>query len=357
MEIELKPKETGKVFPTDIVFQTSFWSAVKSHLGWKSLAFDLTSPGLHGDVLVLTKTSASGISMAYVPQGPEFCPRIENYGIFLEALSESITRYLDPGAAFIRYDLPWESPYADITFGMIAETDIFERPEARIQELRMNFGTKSWNLRKSAVNYTFADKIVIDLNQSEEKILSEMKSKTRYNIRLACKKGVNVFRASPALLPVFYDLYRQTAQRNRLHLCDYGHFSALFSGLSSSDKSCEILFLLACHENDLLAGAIFVISGRTATYLFGASSNRKRNLMASYAIHWKAIQVAQSKGCFSYDLGAVSPSKDPDHPFYGLYRFKTGFGGKIVHQTGSWDYPLDEKNYNFFRNCETLDNL
>lgn len=79
--------------------------------------------------------------------------------------------------------------------------------------------------------------------------------------------------------------------------------------------------------------------------------------MASYAIHWKAIQLARLKGCLSYDLGAVSPSKDPEHPFFGLYRFKTGFGGKVVHQTGSWDYPLDEKYYNIFRNCETFDNL
>jgi lipid II:glycine glycyltransferase (peptidoglycan interpeptide bridge formation enzyme) len=357
MKIQIKQKETQEVFPTDIVFQTAFWSAVKSQLGWKSIAFDFTSPELQGDVLVLTKTLLSGISMAYVPQGPEFCPKTDHYGIFLEALSDSISKYLEPKTAFIRYDLPWESPYSVTEVNGSDQPHFFERPEARIQELRMNFGTKAWNLRKSAVNFTFADKVILDLSRSEKKIMSDMKPKTRYNIRLALKKGVRVFQASPNLLPAFYDLYRQTAERNYIHLCEYGHFSALFSALSSYHQSCEILFLLAGHDYDLLSGAIIVISGRTATYLFGASSNRKRNLMASYAIHWKAMRLARSKGCLTYDLGAVSPSKDPDHPFYGLYRFKTGFGGKIVHQSGSWDYPLDEKNYNIFRNCETFDGI
>lgn len=357
MKITLKQKEAGEVFPTDIVFQTAFWSAVKSRLGWESLAFDLTSPGLQGDVLVLTKTSPSGFSLAYVPQGPEFCPETDQYGIFLEALSEAISKYLDTGTVFIRYDLPWESPYSAEQCNASAQTQVFQRPEARLQELRMNFGTKAWNLRKSAVNHTFADKVILDIDREEVKIMSDMKPKTRYNIRLALKKGVRVCRASPASLPAFYDMYQQTAKRNHIHLCGFRHFSALFSPLSSPSKPCEILFLLACHDHDLLSGAIIAISGHTATYLFGASSNRKRNLMASYAIHWKAIQLGRLKGCLSYDLGAVSPSKDPEHPFFGLYRFKTGFGGKIVHQTGSWDYPLDEKNYNIFRNCETFDSL
>jgi lipid II:glycine glycyltransferase (peptidoglycan interpeptide bridge formation enzyme) len=355
MEIQLKQKKTGEVFPTDIVFQTAFWSSVKSQLGWKPLAFDFDSPGLQGDVLVMTRASLTGISMAHVPQGPEFCPDIDHYGIFLEALSDAISKYLDPGTAFIRYDLPWESPYSVETANDSIEPELFRRPEARLQELRMNIGTKGWNLRKAVINHTFADKVVVDLREHEEKIMSQMKPKTRYNIRLAQKKGVNVFPSTPDLLPAFYDLYRQTAKRNRLHLCDYKHFFSLFSALSSSDDTCEILFLLASHGHDLLAGALVVISGQTATYLFGASSNEKRNLMASYAIHWTAIQLARSKGCLSYDLGAVSPEKDPEHPFYGLYRFKTGFGGKIVHQSGSWDYPLNDNDYNVFRNCETFD--
>jgi lipid II:glycine glycyltransferase (peptidoglycan interpeptide bridge formation enzyme) len=76
--------------------------------------------------------------------------------------------------------------------------------------------------------------------------------------------------------------------------------------------------------------------------------------MGSYLLHWEAIQYARSRQCFTYEMGAVSPAGFPDHPFYGLYRFKTGFGGRIVHQVGTWDYPVNDKAYRSFRNWETL---
>lgn len=326
-------------------------------MGWEPLAFDFTYSGPDGDVLILTKSVLPGISVAYVPQGPEFGPEPDQYGLFLEALSSSISRHLDPAVTFIRYDLPWESPYPINSANASAQDERFERPEARLQELRMNFGSKSWNLRKAVADLTFADRVVLDLSRNEEEILSDMKPKTRYNIRLAQRRGVEVFQASPNLLPAFYKFYRQTAERSHFPPCEYKHFAALFPAESSAPGSPEILFLLAKHNRDLLAGAIIVISGRTATYLFGGSSNEKRNLMAPYAVQWIAMQIARDKGCLRYDLGAVSPGKDPDHPFFGLYRFKTGFGGKIIHQTGSWDYPLDDGGYQVFRNSETVDGI
>jgi lipid II:glycine glycyltransferase (peptidoglycan interpeptide bridge formation enzyme) len=357
MKILLEKKNARNLLPSDIVFQTAFWSEVKSQLGWRSIAFNFISPDQLGDFLVLTKTSTSGISMAYVPQGPEFCPPAEYYGVFLEKLSGALGKYLEPETAFIRYDLPWESVYSVEMKNGSFQPQCFQHPEARLQELRMNFGTKEWNLRKAVVNLTFTDRFVLGLRCTEEKIISDMKPKTRYNIRLAYKKGIKVFCASPVLLPAFYDLYRQTAKRNGFDICKYEHFAALFSAFTLMPDSCKILFLLAGHEDDLLAGAIIIISGQTATFLFGASADRKRNLMASYAIHWKAIQLARSKGCLLYDMGAVSPGNNPEHPFYGLYRFKTGFGGKIFHQSGSWDYPLNHENYIAFRKCEAFDRI
>ncbi|PKN67556.1 MAG: peptidoglycan bridge formation protein FemAB [Deltaproteobacteria bacterium HGW-Deltaproteobacteria-15] len=358
MKVHLKQKDAGKLLPTDIVFQTVFWGDVKSRLGWKPLAFDFTSSGPYGDVLVLTKTLLPGLSVAYVPQGPEFGPEPDRYGLFLESLSEGISAHLDPSVTFIRYDLPWVSQYAaDTANGSSSRVQSFNRPEARLQELRMNFGTRSWNLQKAAVDLTFADRVVVDLGRSEEEMLRTMKPKTRYNIGLARRKEIEVFLASSDHLPAFYELYRQTAERNRFRICEYRHFSLLFSADSSHPDSTEILFLLARHGRDLLAGAIVAISARTATYLFGASSNEKRNLMASYAIQWKAMQIARAKGCLHYDLGAVSPAKDPEHPYFGLYRFKTGFGGRIIHQSGSWDYPLDKGGYMLFRNSENMDGI
>jgi len=350
MKVDLRPKKTRWLLPTDIIFQTSYWSKVKSRLGWKALAFDFSTPVASGDVLVLTKTFGNEFSAAYVPQGPEYGPEPENYGSFLETLSDTMVKHLYPTPAFIRYDLPWESHYAQD----IARGERSTPPEARLLELRMNFGSESWNLRKAVTNMTFADTYVVDLSGTEEEILRAMKPKTRYNIRLAGKKGVQVFPSSVEMLPAFYGLYRKTATRNGFYLCEYKYFLTLFSSLSSDPDSSEVHLLFAAHEQDLLAGAIITISGRTATYLFGASSREKKSFMGPYALHWAAMRLARSRGCHTYDMGAVSPTHDPTHPFFGLYRFKIGFGGRIVHRTGSWDYPFDYDTYSRFRNSEAL---
>jgi len=131
--------------------------------------------------------------------------------------------------------------------------------------------------------------------------------------------------------------------------------AALFSVHTCRHDSSEIHFLLAKYGRDILAGAIVGISGTTATYLFGASSNQNRNLMGPYALQWTAIRLARAKGCRVYDMGAVPPTGDPNHPFYGMYRFKIGFGGSMVHRSGSWDFPIDANHYATFRNTEMLD--
>lgn len=348
------PKDTWSLYPTDILFQTSFWSEVKLRLGWKAHAFDFKFPGTEGDILVLTRHMGKNIQGAFIQQGPENGPAPEEYGPFLEDLSEALMKHIGKGLAFIRYDLPWPSQYGNNKPESQLDPSGSVRPEPRLQEVRMNFGTRSWNLRKAAVDMTVADALVIDLAQSEEGILAGMKPKTRYNIRLASRKGVEVVPSGINELPVFYSLYRQTSERNKFDTCSYNSFAALYSALASCPDSSEVHFLLAMYKKEVLAGAIITITGRMATYLFGASSNRNRNMMASYAVQWAGIRLARARGCLTYDMGAVASLPDPEHPFFGMYRFKTGFGGKIIHRGGTWDYPLINEAYLAFRNAEML---
>lgn len=357
MEIKgtiVDPKDAWSLHPTDILFQTPFWSEVKLHLGWKTYAFDIDSPGAKGDVLILTRHLGKGINAAYVQQGPENGPVPEEYGPFLEDLSEALKKHIGKDLAFIRYDLPWPSQYSGNRAAAHMYPDGSIRPEPRLREIRMNYGTRSWNLRKAPVDMTVADALVIDLTRSEEEILANMKPKARYNIRLAGRKGVNAACCGIDELPAFYDLYCQTSQRNQFDACSYNYFSALYSALAARPDSSEVHFLLAKHKTDVLAGAIITISGGTATYLFGASSNHNRNMMAPYAVQWTGIRLARAKGCLTYDMGAVAPCADPGHPFFGMHRFKTGFGGKIIHRGGTWDYPLISEEYLEYRNAEML---
>jgi len=86
---------------------------------------------------------------------------------------------------------------------------------------------------------------------------------------------------------------------------------------------------------------ILVQSRRRASYLYGTSANARRELMALYALQWAAIHLAEASGCTEFDLFGVSPRSDPKHPLYGLYRFKVGFGGSILHHQGCWDCAFD----------------
>lgn len=357
MKLNITPKSPQNLYPTDILFQTSFWGRVKNRLGWTVSAFDLSLPSPLGDVLVLTKRLDHEIVAVYVPQGPEYVPAAEEYGVFLETMSDAISKHLEPSSAFIRYDLPWFDPYTldDGAGDRVAGRDTrdLSRPDDRLREIRMNFSTQSWNLRKAPFDLTVADSLVIDISGTEDEILSRMKPKTRYNIRLSERKGVRVVNADFSALPLFFDVYLQTAQRNGFLPCDYRHFSAIFETTAIADSP-EVRFFLAVHGRDTLAGAIVVFSKSRATYLFGASTNCCRNLMGPYAIQWQAIRDARAMHCTTYDMGAISSSNDPTHPFHGMYRFKTGFGGRIEHRAGSWDYPLQQEKYELVRNHEML---
>lgn len=347
--IDVLNKPTTALYPTDILFQTSYWAQVKSRLGIKSMAFDILSSEIWGDVLVLIKNHG-GYKMALVPQGPEHAPHEDAYGLYLENLSLALAERLDPDVAFIRYDLPWKSPYAND----MKEHGWMAFPEARVREMRMNLGTRFWNFKKAATDMTVASSLVVDIAGSEDEILGRMKPKTRYNIGLARRKGVRVQEATRDNLVDFYELYKQTAARNGFPSCDIEQFLSMFHYCFDAQDNVDIVFLLSRHGEDILSGAIIGISGQSANFLYGASSNIKRNYMASALMHWTGIRIARQRGCLRYDMGAISPTFDISHPFSGLFQFKTGFGGHIELRSGSWDYPLNEDSYRAIQNTENL---
>jgi lipid II:glycine glycyltransferase (peptidoglycan interpeptide bridge formation enzyme) len=115
----------------------------------------------------------------------------------------------------------------------------------------------------------------------------------------------------------------------------------------------NLVLLLAYYRDEVSAAAIVSLCQDRATYLFGASSDEHRERMASYALQWTAIQLARARGCTSYDLYGIAPTQQL-HPLTGVRRFKAGFGGRVVHRAGSWDFPLDPDAYERFRAHELV---
>jgi lipid II:glycine glycyltransferase (peptidoglycan interpeptide bridge formation enzyme) len=112
------------------------------------------------------------------------------------------------------------------------------------------------------------------------------------------------------------------------------------AGRGTGDGQSPVAVWLATHESDVLAGIITIFISGQAVYLYGASSDLKRNLMPAYALQWAAIRAAKASGCAEYDFFGIPPGEDLGHAMAGLYLFKTGFGGRIVHRLGSVDLPV-----------------
>lgn len=360
----LAPKEIVEAYSTPIIQQTSFWSKVKLQHGIQSKAFDfkVRNSDLYVNVGGYSYTQADLILffeylnkedyIAYLPYGPEIEPSEENQGHFLEELSESLRSFLPKHCIALRYDLNWRSHWCK-------EDDFDEQglwrglPDKKFQEFHLNYGTCNWNLKKSNSNILPTSTILLDLRGEEESILAKMKPKTRYNIKLSQRKGVQVRSMGIDGLETWYRLYQETAARNKLHINDLNYFkSVLVSKLDDENKDVKVKLLIAYIDEQAVAALFLVLSSHRATYLYGASSSEKRNFMPTYALQWEAIRIAKANSCTEYDMFGIAPRPEPSHPMYGLYKFKHGFGGEIFHQLGCWDYPFEEDKYAVFQAYE-----
>jgi len=365
MIADLERKDIKEIYKTSIIQQTAYWSEVKKLQGLATQAFNFKTKRKDlfsnteeesyfvGDVLVVLQAVDADHCIAYVPYGPEIEPSEENQGYFLEQLSESLRSFLPANCIMIRYDLSWESLWAKDEDCYDLHGNWIGVPDRRLQEIRFNFNTENWNLKKANTDILPSNTIFMNLRKDEDLLLGQMKPKTRYNINLSQRKGVKVLQLGLESLDVWYELYRQTANRNNFFLHDISYFRIVLSARANDTASpADVYLLVAEVEETPLAAMFLVVAGSRGTYLYGASATENRNYMATYALQWKAMQLAKEKGCTEYDFFGVAPQADPSHPMYGLYRFKSGFGGQIYHRMGCWDYPLDKVKYQYYSSME-----
>lgn len=268
---------------------------------------------------VLLRRLPLGMTLAYVPHGPDAA--LAGDPALLAELSRALRSFLPQGTVCLRWDL-------------VTGTRVSANPSDADEEAAaadpLPFPLPR-PFRKPPADVQPPDTVIIALT-GDETLLARMHKKTRYNIRLAEKKGVTVENAGVEALADWYALYRQTADRDRISIHSEQYYRDLFG------HAPQLSLWLAKYEGRLLAGNIVLIHGTTATYLYGASSNEHRNLMAPYALQWAAMTDARRRGALEYDLFGIPPTDDPAHPMHGLYRFKNGFGGDRVHRHGAWDF-------------------
>ena len=184
--------------------------------------------------------------------------------------------------------------------------------------------------------------------KTKDQIFSEFQSKTRYNVRLAGRKGVVIKEGSRDDLKAFHDIMVETGKRDNFLIRSLSYFEKMYDELAPK----HMKLLLAYHEDRPIAGIIPIMYGNKVWYLYGASSNTDRNLMPNYLLQWTMIQEAIDRGADMYDFRGVSGVVDENHPQYGLYRFKKGFNARFVEFIGEVYIPYKPLKYKLYKFSE-----
>ena len=308
--------------PRGDVLQTTKWGRLKAHSGWTYLPLAAMENGIiQGVALILLRKLPLGIAFAYSPRGPLFSSR------------EALDALLLAGAELLKEEkaLVWKM-----------DPPILDGDELwidRVQKKRLRFVDTGPDFAGVQPRYV----MTLNLSNSTDTLLKNMKSKTRYNIGYAQRKGVQIVRVKERrLLNVFYCLLQETAIRDGFTIRPPDYYEAMWDHLVENNLA---QLFLAYHDNTPLAGAICFRLPHRVWYVYGASSNEKRNLQASHLIQWEMIRWAKSLGSKVYDFRGVSGDLREDNPLYGLYRFKEGFGAKLETYVGEFDLPISQGGY------------
>ncbi len=184
--------------------------------------------------------------------------------------------------------------------------------------------------------------------KTEEEIMAGFKQKWRYNIRLATKKGVEVREGTREDLKAFHKIMVETGARDGFIVRSLEYFEKMYDELAPK----HMKLLMAYYEDKPISGVIPIFYGNKTWYLYGASSNAHRNLMPNYLLQWEMIKMAIERHDDIYDFRGVSGVVDENHPQYGLYRFKQGFGATFTEFIGEIYIPFKPLTYSLYKFSE-----
>lgn len=317
--------------PQPHFLQSSQWAQVKEKLGWKAFfkIWKTDENDIIAGALILERQIKIPFlpiraAIQYIPKGP--LVDWENKHLIVKVLADLQKFARDRKVIFVKIDpdVYIENPILTNTKGNYSMNS---------QNVLSAFSERSWRFSDSQVQ--FQNSMWIDLRLSDEQLLANMKQKTRYNVRLAQKKGIKIRVADTKEYPLLYQMYAQTSIRDQFVIRPASYYLDLWEKFSQAGY-CEAL--LAEYEGLAVAGIMLYYFGNRAFYVYGMSTDQYRNFMPTYAIQWEAIKRSKEKGMKFYDLwGAPAEIIDSD-PMYGVYRFKLGLGAELVKTIGGWDY-------------------
>jgi peptidoglycan pentaglycine glycine transferase (the first glycine) len=340
--------------PNPHFLQTYEWGQVKAKYGWGPLyavwtesQFSVfTDPPAVDDQCVaaalilkrqiLRQGFAARLSILYAPKGPLL--DWSNEMLRNRVLNDLQSFARKQGAIFLKMD-------PDVILGSGVPASEEDLMDNRGQMVMSELQRRGWNYSSDQIQ--FRNTVLIDLNPSEEELLMRMKQKTRYNIRLAEKKGVALRVGTISDLAMLYRMYAETSVRDSFVIRDEGYYRTVWeSFMRSTNPTCEPL--IAEVEGEPVAAIFVFYFVDRAYYVYGMSRSVHRDKMPAYLLQWEAMKRAKARACSVYDLWGAPEVFDESDSLWGVFRFKEGLGGVVVRTLGAWDFapsPLWYKMY------------
>lgn len=342
--------------PDPHFLQSHEWGQVKAKYGWvpyyavwtdsefhviqdesrlSSFTFPITAAAL-----ILKRTvSFRGLiqaSILYAPKGPLL--DWTNEPLRTRVLNDMQSFAKQQRAIFIKMD-----PDVELGRGVPGtEGDIIDQNgQAVMAELKR----RGWGYAFDQIQ--FQNTVLIDLHSTEEEMLARMKPKTRYNVRLAEKKGVSLRVGTLEDLPALYKIYAETSVRDGFVIRDEEYYMTVWKLFMDSNQP-TVIPLIAEVDGEVVAAIFLFMFGEKAYYVYGMSRNAHREKMPTYLLQWEAIKIAKSRGCEIYDLWGAPEVFDESDSMWGVYRFKEGLGGEVVRTLGAYDFAPNKLLYKLY---------
>lgn len=364
--------QTIRNFDNAHLLQTWEWAQVKAKFGWQPLfatwqrdgsfqvlsenGFQQRSKQLGSKYSTSDTCAASLILQRSIPvrgfaqrMRVLYCPKGPLLDWADNALRQRVLNDLlaiarQHGAIFIKID-----PDARLGSGLPGSPN--DTPDQVGISLVEFLQSRGWRFSDEQVQ--FRNTCMIDLTASEEELLSRMKQKTRYNIRLAERKGVTIRHGNQSDIPLLYQMYAETSLRDHFIIRERNYYQTVLDTfmttpleLSQNQPSVQPL-IAEVADTPVAALVVFFFAGK-AWYLYGMSREAHREKMPNYLLQWEAVRLAKGLGCQVYDLWGAPDRFDESDSLWGVYRFKEGLGANVVRHIGAWDYPIRPTLYRLY---------
>jgi len=323
-------------FTTGHALQSWTWGQFKSRWGWQPIPLLLTIgesswEPLAAAMILKRRVPRLPYSVLYVPRGPALDYNDSALRRVVLAELENIARR--ERAIFIKID-----PEVVRSWGLEEE-----RKSPVGAKFTAELRQRGW--RFAADQPQFRNTVELDLTLSEEALLMGMHQKTRYNIRLAGRKGITIRAGEAGDFPLMGEMYAETAVRDQFTIRPLPYYYDAWQSMLDAGMG---QLLIAEYDGEPVGAVFLVRFGRRAIYMYGASTQKERKRMPNYLLQWEAIRWAKAQGCAVYDFwGAPDQFVEADR-MWGVWRFKKGFNGEVVRHIGAWDYAPRPLLYWFY---------